>query len=115
MSTAAVHYLLCGLKPEVLLAMGMWPEASKKEFQTYWRENFMVAVPGNLIKLLAPWLAELEAKVDAATTPVPASARGFLKLVPYLMWVVVQDALELAEGYPNNPAHAVLLRDLSFR
>jgi hypothetical protein len=114
MDIASVHYLLCGLKPETLLAMCMWPEASKKEMHTYWRECFMVAVPQELLNLLVPWLPELQAKVDAAKQ-APASARGFVKLVPYLVWVAVQDALELAETYPLNPVHTLLLEDQVFR
>lgn len=114
LDVSAVHYLLCGLKPEVLLAMGMWPEAAKKEMQTYWRESFLVAVPQELITLLAPWLDELRTKVEAAKQ-APASIRGFVKLVPYLAWVVVQDALDLAERYPKNPVHAMLLGNEVFR
>ena len=41
--------------------------------------------------------------------------QAFSKAAKFLATVVVQDALELAERYPLDPAHAKLLQDCTFR
>ena len=43
------------------------------------------------------------------------SMRSVPKALAYLAMVVVQDALELAERYPDNPVHALLLGQPAFR
>lgn len=113
-------YLLTGLKASILLAMGGW---DKDQPQTYWRERFMVPIPEQLITLLLPCYNDLQAKVkqaDAANTRVHFSARGLLKLLPYLAYVAVQDALELCgpdhgTKYHTNPVHKLLLSNDIFR
>jgi hypothetical protein len=55
-------------------------------------------------------VAELTAK-DRANTP---SIVGIATLLRYLVTVVVQDALEIAESAPLNPVHKVLLADPTF-
>jgi hypothetical protein len=112
------HYLLTGLKPAILLTMGFYQAAAQGEFGVYWRESFMVLVQQELIAYLAPWFYSWNAKVDAAAAakqPLHPSVLGFQRLVPYLMVVVVQDALELAEAYPDNPVHVHLLKHPLFR
>lgn len=111
-------YLLTALKPEALLAMGFWPGAAQQELNVFWRENFMVKVPEELIQYLAPWLQPFAKEVEEAEgdgVPVSQSAKGFVLLAHYLMYVVVQDALELAEDYPANPVFALLLKNALFR
>jgi hypothetical protein len=118
MKTYQQAYLLTALKPEALLAMGFWPGAGQGELNMYWRETFMVIVPEELIRYLAPWLqpfAEQVEEAEAAGKAVPQSAKGFVRLVRYLMYVLVQDALELAEEYPTNPVFSFLLKNALFR
>jgi hypothetical protein len=118
LTTYQQAYLLTALKPEALLAMGFWPGAAQGELNMYWRETFMVMVPDELIQYLAPWLepfAQQVQEAEAAGVPVPQSARGFVRLVRYLMFVLVQDAMELAEDYPSNPVFSYLLKNTLFR
>jgi hypothetical protein len=124
LNTCQVDYLLTGLKPEGLLAYGMWPGAAQKEFGLYFSERFMVTVPMELVYLLMPWLKELEAKADVlyraalnngSSSKVLSSVQIMAKVMPYLAMVVVQDALELAEKFPDNPVHEILLQNAQFR
>jgi hypothetical protein len=113
-------YLLTGLKAAILLAMGGW---DKDQPGMYWHERFMCPVPACLVDLLMPWYNSLEAaieKADADGQHVHFSARGLLRLLPLLAYVVVQDALELcADGrptdYEQNPVHQLLLSNETFR
>lgn len=116
-----MSYLLTGLKPTTLLAMGGWD--AQPPFDQYWREAMMVAVPEGLQQLLMPWFAEFKAAVEAADVAgkaVPTCARSLVELLPYLSYVVVQDALELCstgrpEKYKENPVHQLLLSSQEFR
>lgn len=113
-------YLLTGLKASILLAMGGW---DKDQPHMYWAERFVCSPSASLVDLLMPWLEPLCTAVeeaDAAGKAVHFSARGLLRLLPLLAYVVVQDALELcADGRPaeyrNNPVHRLLLSQPLFR
>ena len=41
--------------------------------------------------------------------------KAMVQLVPYLALVVIQDALELTEEFPENRVHAYLLKIPEFR
>ena len=113
-----LHYLMVGMKPSLLLAMGQWEGAAENKFDTYWRENMMVLVPAELLDLLMPFYKGFKqsiAEMAASNKRVPTSARNLELLFPYLASVVVQDALELAEDFPANPVHAMLLENSTFR
>jgi hypothetical protein len=53
--------------------------------------------------------AGLREQVEEMGNAALPSRRALPKLLSYLAVVVVQDALELAERFPNNPVHRQLL------
>lgn len=116
-----LFYMLTGLKPSTLLAMGRWDP--NKPFDQYWREAMDVIVPERFIHLLMPFYAPFKADIDALTaagTPVPTCARSLAELLPFPAYVVVQEALELCGDdrpakYRENPVHKLLLADQEFR
>jgi hypothetical protein len=83
----------------------------------------MAVILLELIHLQMPWYAPFYAAIkeaDAAGTPVPACARSLAEALPYLGYVVAQEALELCssgrpEQYRNNPVHQLLLSSPCFR
>lgn len=118
-------YIIPGFTPEALLALGLWPGAAQKDFTGFWAERFHVAVPEELVYQLLPGLKALEEQVQARLNAaagdkkrVDKQAQLGRRMVQVLRMgavVVVQDALELAERYPNNPIHKYLLEDDTFR
>ena len=118
MTSAQLSYLLTGLKPSTLLAMAFWEGAAEKEFDVFWHERFMPLVCGDLIHHLFPFLPTFEAniaKAQAAGKAVPAHVLAARQWLPYEAMVVVQDALELVDMSPENPAHKLLLQHNTFR
>lgn len=109
-------YILPGFSAEGLLSLGFWGGAAQKDFLTYWAANFHVAVLEELVQLLMPGLAAIEKEVEAAAAAGQPDAEGahLVKLLRTGAVVVVQDALELAEQYPDNPVHAILLQEPLF-
>jgi len=113
-------YLLTGLKPSILLAMAGFERDQPSQ---YWHERFSVPCPAELIDLLLPWFKGFQAAISQAEKdhkPVYPSAYGVQKLLPYLCWVVVQDALELCSGnrlaaFKDNPVHQLLLTNSTFQ
>jgi hypothetical protein len=117
-------YIVPGFTPEALLALGFWPGAAQKDFSGYWAERFHVAVPLELIYALFPGLKELEAEAAAAQQAAAAGPRSgrvgpeaaaVARVLRMGAVMVVQDALELAERFPNNPIHKLLMGYDSFR
>jgi hypothetical protein len=119
-------YIVPGFTPEALLALAFWPGAAQKDFTNYWAERFHVSVPSQLVYLLMPGLDKLEATADeldsktkgSRTHPDREAASHAKRLVQVLKMgavVIVQDALELAEQFPNNPLHDMLLKEEAFR
>lgn len=119
-------YIVPGFTPEALLALAFWPGAAQKDFTGYWAERFHVSVPSVLVYLLMPGLerleesaAELERKAKGSrSSPDRDAASHAKRMVQVLKMgavVVVQDALELAQRYPDNPLHAVLLEQDAFK
>jgi hypothetical protein len=106
-----------GFTAEALLALAFWPGAAQKDFTGYWSERFHVAVPEDLVQLLMPGLAALERDNKlAAEAGKPDKAAAHLATILRMgATVVVQDALVLAEAFPHNPVHAMLLQKESFR
>ena len=107
-------YLLF-FKPEGLLAAGGWPGAAQKQFDTFWAARFCVDVPPELIQLLLPILPGLRREVRELGAKAGNSKKSIVKVLEYLAIVVVQDALELAANFPQQPAHALLLQDPMFQ
>lgn len=118
-------YIVPGFTPEALLALGFWPGAAQKDFTCYWAERFHVAVPSQLVYLLMPGLDRLEASAAelaeaaqrsraAADKEARNRAKRMAQVLKMGAVVVVQDALELAEKFPNNPLHRVLLQKEAF-
>lgn len=119
-------YIVPGFTPEALLALAFWPGAAQKDFTGYWAERFHVSVPTQLVYLLMPGLDRLEKATDeleskakgARSSPDREAASHGKRLVQVLKMgavVIVQDALELAERFPNNPLHDLLLKEDAFR
>lgn len=110
-------YIVPGFTAEALLALAFWPGAAQKDFTGYWAERFHVAVPEQLIQLLMPGLATMEQQAAAACAAgnPNAEAENLCKVLRMGAVVVVQDALELAEQFPNNPVHSLLLEQPVFR
>jgi hypothetical protein len=102
-------------KPEGLLAAGGWETGSKDAEAMFWAERFCVVVSDSLVALVFPFLGELKEQVAELGKDATTSMLGMPQLLDYLGRVVVQDALELAEEFPDNPVHAMLLQDDEFR
>lgn len=110
-------YIVPGFTAEALLALGFWPGAAQKDFTGYWAERFHVAIPEVLVQLVMPGLADMEKEAAAATAAgqPDAEADNWCKVLRMGAVVVVQDALELAEEFPNNPVHNMLLKHEAFK
>lgn len=105
-----------GFTAEALLALAYWPGAAQKDFGAYWAERFHVAVPEELVRVLMPGLVEFEREnVQAAAAGKPSKAGTHLAtMLRKGATIVVQDALELVEDFPDNPVHQLLRKQPSF-
>jgi hypothetical protein len=110
-------YIVPGFTAEALLALAYWPGAAQKDFSAFWAERFHVAVPEDLVQLLMPGLAALEQQsVQAAAAGKPSkSVTHLTSLLRKGAVIVVQDALELADAFANNPVHHMLQQQSSFQ
>jgi hypothetical protein len=118
LTSAQLSYLLTGLKPVTLLAMGFWDGAAQNDFDVYWHERMMVLVPGELINYLFPFLDTLSANICKAREEgkaVPIYVTNLEQRLQYEAFVAVQDALELVDRAPDNPVHAMLLKHPTFK
>lgn len=60
LNTLQSCYILTGLKPRPLAAMGMWDGIETGEYtRSFWAERFHISVPDELRDLLFPWVCEL--------------------------------------------------------
>lgn len=109
-------YIVPGFTAEALLALAFWPGAAQKDFSGYWAARFHVAVPDELVELLMPGLTAMEvANTQAAAARKPSKSAVHLAQVLRMgATVVVQDALELADKFPDNPVHRLLLEQDCF-
>lgn len=117
-------YIVPSFNPEALLALGFWPGAAQKDFRGYWAERFQVAVPEELIKLLMPGLDRLQEWADKELQAAAAGKRAdrvapeastTAHILRVGAMVVVQDALELAQEFNDNPIHTLLLQNATFK
>ena len=99
-------------KPEQLLASGEWP--IDKPHALFWAPRFMMQVPERLIDLIFPFLRPLQQKVASMGSAARPSHQAVPKVLHYLAIALIQDALELAERFPDDPAHKLLLNDTDF-
>jgi hypothetical protein len=110
-------YIVPGYTAEALLALAFWPGAAQKDFTGYWAERFHVAVPEELVQLLMPGLAAIEK--DGAAAAAAGKPNAEVEMVSRVLRmgavVVVSDAFELAEDFPDNPVHKLLLASPVFR
>lgn len=81
----------------------------------FWHERFMVQVPTELVHVLMPWLGKFRQRVESMGKTAGPSRRSVLEACEYLANVVVQDALELCDIYPEHPVHVLLKQQSSFR
>jgi hypothetical protein len=102
-------------KADGLLALAGWPHAAGKDFTHFWAERFCVPVHQELVSILFPFLPTLRKQVADLGKRATGSMLALPKVLSYLGVVVVQDALELAEEFPSNPVHKLLLRQPLFR
>jgi hypothetical protein len=108
-------YLLF-FKTEGILGMGGWPNAAQGETQMYWHERFMVQVPVELLHHVMPFVKGLKEAVAELGDNAKPSMRSVVAAMEYLALVAVQqDALELAEEYPDNLVHQQLMGSEAFR
>lgn len=116
-------YIIPSFSSEALLALAFWPGAAQKDFKGFWAERFHVAVPEELIELLLPVVGRLQqwaeqqlsAAAGKAVGRPAAQASNTAQVLRAGALVVVQDALELAEKYSDNPVHALLLKNAAFQ
>jgi hypothetical protein len=106
-------YLLW-FKPEGLLALAGYPRAATKDYSTFYHPRFVMGVPQELENLVMPMLPQLEQQVLEMGKEASASRKAYVKTMRYGATVAVQDGLELAEEYPNNPVHRLLMRNPTF-
>ncbi|KAK9832145.1 hypothetical protein WJX74_000604 [Apatococcus lobatus] len=98
--------------PEGLLASGGWP--IDKPPGLFWAPRFMVVIPARLVDLIYPFLPSLKLKIASLGSAAKPSHLAVPKVLQYLGLVVVQDALELAEEFPDDPIHRLLMNDGGF-
>jgi len=110
-------YIVPGFTAEALLALAWWPGAAQKEFGYYWAERFSCYVSEELVQFLMPGLGAIEQEVTAAAAAghPDAVADHYTRLLRTGAVVVVTDALELADKFPENPVHKLLLDNAAFR
>jgi hypothetical protein len=110
-------YIVPGFTAEALLALAFWPGAAQKDFSGYWAERFACAVPEELVQYLMPGLSAIEQEEAAAAAggKPSAVAEHYIRMLRTCAVVAVTDGLELAEKYPDNPVHNLLLEHSAFR
>ena len=99
-------------KPEGLLGSGDWP--IDKPHGLFWAPRFMVEIPERLFDLIYPFLPSLKLSIASLGSAAKPSHLAVPKVLQYLGLVVVQDALELAEEFPDDPIHKLLMNDGGF-
>ena len=73
-------------------------------------------VSDHLLDLIFPFRHTLKTAADSIqNTRDRPSVQSVIKLLDHLAMVLVQDSLLLAEIYPNDPVHRLLLDDVEFR
>ncbi|KAK9829977.1 hypothetical protein WJX72_008999 [[Myrmecia] bisecta] len=80
-------------KPEGLLGVGEWPGAAQKDFTQFWRPEFLLEVPDDLIYVVFPHLRRLEEVVKELGRKAGNSVKAAPHVYRYLATVVIQDAL----------------------
>lgn len=109
-STSVVDAYLTNAPPDAVAGMGGYGYCQGEALKTvYFAPRFKVLMPPELLNplilRLMPKLPELreQAKEVVGTDPARMSAINFPDALEYLMSVLVQDSLELADRAPNNP------------
>jgi len=74
----------------------------------------MVDVSKELTDIAMPFVKVLRAQVETMGKAAKTSARSVLKALEFLAIVLVPDALELVELYPNHPVHKFLMAKPQF-
>lgn len=118
------NYIIPAFSPDALLGLGLWPGVAQKDYTLFWDERFHVNIPESLMTTVFPQLSNLDNAVEEGTRAanagsranmMPANAREVARVLRFGCIVVVQDALLLAETYPENPIHNLLLGSSAFR
>jgi hypothetical protein len=110
-------YFVPALNPKAQLALGMWLVDGNFLNAAFYSSRFRPAVPQELVWHMAPWLqAALQVARDAAAAVAAgdSSQQAAAACLPSLVAMslafvaAIQDALVLADAYPNN----LFIRDL---
>lgn len=99
-------------KPDGLMAVAGWD--TTEGLGTYFQERFCVEVPQILKEVVFPFMPGFAKAVKELGLSADPSMQSMVPLLDYLATVVVQDSLELAEEFPENPVHKLLLHEEEF-
>ncbi|KAG2452053.1 hypothetical protein HYH02_003089 [Chlamydomonas schloesseri] len=109
-SSSVVDVYLTNAPPDALLAMGGYGYCTGPAMQTaFFAPRFKAVLPEELLlPLINHLMPNLEALRECAkgikgSDPARMSAINFPEVLTYLMGVLVQDSLELADRAPANP------------
>ncbi|KAK9901133.1 hypothetical protein WJX75_009650 [Coccomyxa subellipsoidea] len=99
-----------GIDDKVIARMGKWNmQAMAKSYFLYFKP-----CEARGLQVALPFLHNLKETVKSLGKDVTNSMKSVALAMDYLAVVVVQDALEDAEEYPDNPVHALLLESPCF-
>jgi len=101
-------------QPLSLMAAGWWPGVAERDFSKIFHPRMCQNVPESLIRKLAPWLIELEERVRSMGDTAEESHKAVPQSLRFIMIVLVQDSLELAEKI-NTRVHKWLLQQQEFQ
>lgn len=115
--TCGTAYFCAALGPQALLALGMWRVVGTDYGSAFYDDRMVPAIPEDLVYHVMPSLcafceaAEAASKAAAAGDKSMRAAAGCLataKVMRMALVVAIQDAVVLADTYPDN----LLIRDL---
>lgn len=116
-------YIVFAMNPQALLALGMW-RSDNVDFQCFWEPRMRIAVPQELIDHAWPGLQQFTSQVEEAVTAAAAGDeaaaaaarhRHLARVFNAVITIAIQDAIELADVYPDNPFIADMKQHPLFR
>ncbi len=116
-------YIVFAMNPQALLALAMW-RTDKVDNHCFYDPRMRAAVPQEFIEHAWPglqqFIAEIEDAIPAALAGDKAAAeiarhRHIARVFHAVISVAIQDAVELADTYPDNPFIADMKQHPLFR